>query len=256
MKSVELDGGSVKMINGDTLSIREEIERNSVDLLITDPPFGIGETSFESMYNRNSEFVIPGYNEVGIDDYEEFTMRWVSLASTILKPGGSFYILSGYTNLVHLLNVLRKNCDLEVINHLIWKFNFGVYTKNKYVSSHYHILYGVKKGAKPKFNTYSRYGKEDKTESGGSANYRDREDVWIINKEYNPEKEKTQNKLPTKLLEKMILYSSNPGNIVCDLFAGSFSTARVAHALGRRSVSVEISENVFDVFCNKFLADL
>ena len=256
MKYLETEDKSVRLLNADVLSITEEIKEKSVDLLITDPPFGIGETSFESLYNRKSRFVVPGYSEVGIDDYEEFTMRWLSLASIILKPGGSFYIFSGYTNLRHVLNALHRTCDLEVVNHIIWKFNFGVYTKNKYVSSHYHILYGFKKGGKPVFNTYCRFGKDEKTDSGGSTNYKDREDVWSINKEYNPEREKTQNKLPTELLQKMIKYSSVPGNVVCDLFAGSFSTARVSSMLGRKSVSVEISENIFDIFGNRLMSDL
>ncbi|MEJ2303232.1 MAG: DNA methyltransferase, partial [Anaerolineales bacterium] len=109
-----------------------------------------------------------------------------------------------------ILKALRET-QLEELNHIIWKYNFGVYTKTKYVSSHYHILFYKKPGKPHTFNTYARYGALEKTEDGGRMNYIDREDVWIINREYKPGRVKNKNELPTALLTKMIRYSSNEG---------------------------------------------
>ncbi|MBU4334566.1 MAG: DNA-directed RNA polymerase subunit beta, partial [Candidatus Omnitrophica bacterium] len=78
--------------------------------------------------------------------------------------------------------------------------------------------------------------------------YQDREDVWIINREYKPGKIKNKNELPKALLRKMILYSSNPDDIVCDFFLGSFSTAKVSICLGRRACGFELSKIAFDDF--------
>ncbi|MCK5254010.1 MAG: site-specific DNA-methyltransferase, partial [Thermoplasmata archaeon] len=57
---------------------------------------------------------------------------------------------------------------------------------------------------------------------------------------------KNKNELPRKLLVKMVQYSSGPGDLVCDLFMGGFSTARVAVGLGRRFVGFEVSPAIFD----------
>lgn len=221
------------------------IKDNSIDLIITDPPYGISGDTLHKHYNRNENNVLDGYIEVPENEYPEFSDAWIAQAERILKPGGSMYIVSGYTNLIHILNALKKT-KLKEINHIIWKFNFGVYTKNKYISSHYHILYYSKPGNKTTFNTYAYYSDSEKDENGGSLNYKDREDVWIINREYKPGEIKNKNELPTTLLKRMILYSSNPEDMVFDFFLGSFSTAKVALGLGRKASGFEKSEIAFN----------
>jgi len=226
------------------LGAQKHIESNSVDLIITDPPYGINGDKLHQHYNRNEDFVVEGYVEVPASKYGEFSLNWIKEANRILKPGGSIYIVSGYTNLYHILSALRQT-GLEEINHIIWKYNFGVYTSKKYVSSHYHILYYQKLGGNRTFNLESRFGVKEKTFDNGSLNYQDREDVWIINREYKPGQVKNKNELPTALLTKMIQYSSNEGDMVCDMFLGGFSTAKVAIGLNRRAVGFEISPSMF-----------
>ena len=217
---------------------------NSVDLIVTDPPYGIGGDTLHKHYNRKETLVLNGYVEVPPEQYAEFSRQWVREAARVLRPGGSIYVVSGYTNLIHILNALAET-ELKEVNHIIWKYNFGVYTKNKYISSHYHILYYVKPGQKPTFNTFCRYADAEKGETNASLNYQDREDVWIINREYKPGKVKNKNELPTQLLSKIIQYSSNEGDMVCDFFLGSFSTAKVAIGLNRRACGFEKSPVAF-----------
>lgn len=224
---------------------KKYIPDNSIDLIITDPPYGIDGDKLHKHYNRKEDFVIDGYVEVPSSEYPEFSIQWIKEAERILKPGGSIYIISGYTNLVHILNALKLT-SLTEINHIIWKYNFGVYTEKKFISSHYHILYYAKPGAKRIFNTYAFFSDFEKDEKGGSLNYQDREDVWVIKREYKPGKIKNKNELPTKLLAKMILYSSKENDLICDLFLGSFSTAKVAIGLNRRACGFEINKVAFD----------
>ncbi len=224
---------------------KKYIQSSSVDLIITDPPYGIRGDSLHKHYNRNENNVLEGYIEVPKEQYYEFTLAWIREAERVLRPGGSLYVVSGYTNLIHILNALAKT-DLKEINHLIWKYNFGVYTRNKYISSHYHILYYVKRGKIPTFNTYSRFSDSEKDEGNGSLNYKDREDVWIINREYKPGQVKNKNELPKALLEKLILYSSNENDLICDFFLGSFSTAKMAISLGRRAIGFELSNSAYN----------
>lgn len=224
---------------------REYIGNESVDLIITDPPYGIEGDTLHKHYNRDEDFVIEGYVEIPTKEYGDFSIQWIKEAERILKPGGSIYIVSGYSNLIHILNAL-KNTSLKEINHIIWKYNFGVYTSRKFVSSHYHILYYEKPGKSRKFNLECRFGTNEKNAENGSLNYQDREDVWIINREYKPGQIKNKNELPLALLSKMIQYSSNEGDLICDLFLGGFSTAKVAIGLNRKAIGFEISNLMFD----------
>lgn len=218
----------------------------SVDLIITDPPYGIRGETLHKHYNRNEQYVTGGYVEIPQEEYGRFSMEWIAQAERILRPGGSLYIVSGYSNLYHILHALRQT-DLQEINHIIWKYNFGVWTTRKYISSHYHILYYAKPGGRRTFHQESRFGSGEKDEQGGSLNYQDREDVWIISREYKPGQVKNKNELPVRLLEKMILYSSCEGETVCDLFLGGGSTIRAAIGLNRRGVGFEISPEIFSV---------
>jgi site-specific DNA-methyltransferase (adenine-specific) len=224
---------------------KKHLKDNSIDLIICDPPFGINGDKLDKHYSRNESNVIDGYVEVLASDYAWFSMQWINEAERVLRPGGSIYIVSGYSNLRHILNALA-NTNLKEINHIIWKYNFGVYTKKKYISSHYHILYFAKSGGNVTFNKNAFFSDCAKTVNGGSLNYTDREDVWIINREYKRGRIKNKNELPKSLLIKMILYSSNKSDWVCDFFLGGFSTAKAAIGLGRNACGFEINKNAFD----------
>jgi site-specific DNA-methyltransferase (adenine-specific) len=245
MRLEEINGNV--FYNGDCIAgARAHIPDDSVDLIVTDPPYGIDGDRLHQHYNRDEAFVVDGYIEVPASDYGEFSNNWIREAERILRPGGSVYIVSGYTNLYHILHALRGT-HLREVNHIIWRYNFGVYTTRKYVSSHYHILFYEKPGGERTFNLESRYGAGEKTPDGRSPNYRDREDVWRINREYKPGQAKNKNELPTDLLVKMLQYSSNEGDLVCDMFLGGFSTARAAIGLNRRATGFEASKQVFDL---------
>jgi len=226
---------------GDCITLsKEHLPDNCIDLIITDPPYGINGDTLHKHYNRNENFVIDGYTEIHENDYFEFSRQWIKEAERVLRPGGSLYIVSGWSHLRHILNALDET-TLTLVNHIIWKYNFGVYTQRKFTTSHYHILYLTKPGGKITFNTHARYSPKEKTEANRSVLFADMEDVWIINREYKTGKVRHKNELPVQLLAKMIQYSSNEGDILCDLFAGSFSLAKVAKGLNRNSISFEIS---------------
>jgi site-specific DNA-methyltransferase (adenine-specific) len=224
---------------------KKYLKDKSIDLMICDPPYGINGDKLDRHYNRDESNVLDGYVDVPERAYPDFSMNWIKEAERVLRPGGSIYIVSGYSNLYHILNALKIS-NLREINHIIWKFNFGVYTTKKYVSSHYHILYYIKTGGTVTFNTNAFFPNSEKASNGRNLNYLDREDVWMINREYKPGQIKNKNELPKSLLTKMILYSSNPNDLVCDFFLGGFSTAEVAIGLGRNACGFEINKIAFD----------
>jgi site-specific DNA-methyltransferase (adenine-specific) len=244
MRSVDI-GGNVFYHGDCRAGAARYLEDESVDLIITDPPYGIDGDQLHRHYNRDEGYVVDGYVEVPQKEYAAFSREWIGEAERVLKPGGSVYVVSGYTNLVHILTALR-DAGLREVNHVIWKYTFGVFTRRKFVSSHYHVLYYEKPGAKRTFHLESRFGTCERSGDGGSLNYRDREDVWEINREYKPGRVKNKNELPYQLLVKMLQYSSSEGDLVCDFFLGGFSTAVAAIGLNRRATGFELSGRAFD----------
>ncbi len=142
-------------------------------------------------------------------------------------------------------SALSASSPLVEVNHIVWKYPFGVWTTRKFVSSHYHVLYWAKPGGARTFNLEARYGLAERGADGGSLNYLDREDVWTLGREYKPGRAKNRNELPMALLEKIVQYASNEGDLVCDLFFGGGSTARAAIGLNRRFVGFEVSDAIF-----------
>lgn len=236
---------NIQIYNEDCLNPANKIQDESVDLAVFDPPFGIGESKFDNHYKRDSSKVIQGYQEAP-KEYGEWTLRWMTEARRILKKDGSMWVIIGHSNLRDVLNA-AYSLELHEINHLIWKFNFGVNTSRKFVTSHYHLLYYSKSNkSTPTFNLNCRFGSQERTSEDRSALFADLEDVWVINKEYSPKEIKNQNKLPEALLEKIILYCSNPQDMVCDFFMGNFTTAYTSVKLGRRVCGYEINPNSYN----------
>lgn len=216
----------------------------SVDLVITDPPFGIEFQAKRANYNRKSGRVLEGYNEIKGADYLEFTRAWLTQVRRVLKPGGSLYIFSGWNYLKDLLIVLDE-LEMNLINHLIWKYQFGIVTTRKYVTSHYHILFAGIDEKQRKFFPYARFDKEERLEGGGSAHYQDKEDVWNIPREYWTGAIKTPTKLPAEIIRKILDYSSEPGDVVLDPFLGSGQVAVVSQLEGRKYLGFEVVPEYF-----------
>jgi len=235
MKKVEIN----KIYNKNCIDGMKLIPKNKIDLVITDPPFAINFKAKKANYNRTASRVLSGYNEISPEDYYDFTFSWMSEVFRILKDSGSMYVFSGWNNLKDILRAL-DDVGFVTINHIIWKYQFGVVTKKKFVTSHYHCLYVCKDDKKRKFFPFSRFKQGDKSEDGRSLHYRDKEDVWDIKREYWSGDEKTPTKLPSEIIKKLLEYSSEKKDIVFDPFLGSGQTAVVSKSLNRRYMGFEI----------------
>ena len=226
----------------DAATCMKSLEPATVQCIVCDPPFGLGEDTFDKHYARDQTQIVTGYKTAPEDDksYEEWATTWIREIPRILRPDGTAYIVCAWNHVCDVELAIRS-AGLIVLNHIIWKYNFGVYTQKKFVSSHYHILRCGKKGSKPAFYSRAYFNETDKTATGHNAQYTDMEDVWMIPKEFAQGEQKNVNKLPDDLVKKMLSYSSKPGDLVADFFLGNFTTAYVARRLGRPFVGSEIN---------------
>ncbi|MEE9409954.1 MAG: site-specific DNA-methyltransferase, partial [Candidatus Heimdallarchaeota archaeon] len=133
-------------------------------------------------------------------------------------------------HLIDVLNALKDN-KLTLINHIIWKYQFGVFTRRKFVTSHYHILFAVKNEKDYFFNKIEHYP----------------EDVWHINREYNRGVKKNATKLPPDVVRRCIDFGSVPGDLILDPFIGNGTTAIVAKGSYRYYLGFEINTTLKDI---------
>ncbi len=234
-KAKQLYSEDAPFLNGfelDTVQFAECIEgmkslpKSSIDLIVADPPFGIGFDGKSGVYNRDDTLVIPGYREAQ-GSYAEFTKDWIAQLPRIMKKDASVYIFSGWTNLDAILAGARE-AGLTTLNHLIWHYPFGVYTKRKFVTSHYHIVLLVKNVKSYYFNKIENYP----------------EDVWIVKRKYRTGREKNSTKLPLEVVSKCIDFSSRPGDIVLDPFMGNGTTAVAAKSAFRHFIGFEVNDQM------------
>ena len=230
--------------NCDCIQGMKSVPKNKIDLVITDPPFAINFRAKKANYNRKQSHVLEGYNEISAENYYDFTLEWMSQVHRILKESGSMYLFSGWNNLKEILMAI-DDVGFHLVNHIIWKYQFGVVTKNKYVTSHYHCLYVCKNEKKRKFFPFKRFSKDAKSEDGHSLHYQDKEDVWQIKREYWTGDKKTPTKLPAEIIEKILFYSSKKNDVVLDPFLGSGQVAVVSKMHGRQFCGFEVVKDYY-----------
>ncbi|MFH1220617.1 MAG: site-specific DNA-methyltransferase [Candidatus Eisenbacteria bacterium] len=234
-----------RIYNMDCVKGMQRVPDATIDLVVTDPPFAIKFKAKRANYHRTASRVLEGYNEISGADYYAFTISWMSEVFRILKESGSMYVFSGWNNLKDILNALDA-AGFTTVNHIVWKYQFGVVTKRRFVCSHYHCLYVCKNEKRRRFFPYARYGKQERDAEGRSLHYRDKEDVWTIKREYWHGDEKTPTKLPLEIIEKILKYSSEEGDVVLDPFLGSGQVAVVSKMLKRQYIGFEIVKEYFE----------
>jgi site-specific DNA-methyltransferase (adenine-specific) len=193
-----------------------------VDLVFADPPFGIDFKGNLQTYHRTADAL--SYVEVPREEYSDFIQSLLEWSYNALDDQGSMWLLSGWNNLGIILNAVSK-FRFHLINHCIWKYQFGVFTSRRFTTSHYHLLLLVKDQNNYTFNKPEYYA----------------EDVWYIKRPYQHRVKTAGNELPDELVEKCIFTSSNMGDFVADPVLGSGTTMKTCLKMGRRCTGVEIN---------------
>ncbi|MFX0107379.1 MAG: DNA-methyltransferase [Candidatus Hodarchaeota archaeon] len=215
-----------KVIYEDCIQGMRRLPAECVDVVVADPPFGISFDGMSAAYNRDAGLVVEGYNEVE-GDYSDFTDQWIAEIPRLLKGEGVVWIFSGWTNLADVLEAVERH-DLTLINHIIWKYQFGVFTRRKFVTSHYHILLLAKHPKKYYFNKIEHYPL----------------DVWEINRKYMARRAKNSTKLPEEVVMRCIDFTSRPGGLIFDPFMGNGTTAVAAKGSYRHFLGFEINKQM------------
>lgn len=235
--------------HGDALDWLTKVPSDSVDLIFADPPYNIKKASWDDLGTQ--------------DDYVKWSLTWIEEASRVLKSTGSIYIC-GFSE---ILADLKRPCApfFHSCRWLVWHYKNKANLGNDWGRSHESILmfrkskeftfnideiripYGehtLKYPSHPQAIT-SQYGKSKERQAHWTPHPcgAKPKDVIEIPTTCNGMNEKTPHptQKPEELLRKIILASSNEGDIVLDPFMGSGTTAVVAEQLGRTWLGCDLS---------------
>jgi len=233
-----------RVILGDTIEVlSSEIESNSVDLMFADPPYNIGKDFNGRKDKWDSE-----------EAYLNWSYQWLDLCVDKLRANGSLYVMTSTQNMPYFDIHLRKH--MKVLSRIVWSYDSSGVQARKYYGSLYEpILFCVKDKNNYTFNAgdimvEARTGSVRKLidyRKPVPKVYNSKKvpgNVWDIPRvRYRMEEyEEHPTQKPVALLERIVKASSNPGDVVLDPFAGTFTTSDVAKKLGRRSIGIEIEE--------------
>lgn len=222
---------NIEIIQGDAIKEMAKINSNSVDLIIADPP-----------YNLNKDYG-NGTDSKSFDEYIEFTKSWTREATRILKPTGSLYVFMGFRFISYLYQILEKYNSLYFINWICWHYTQGIGKKKGFSPRHDDILF-FSKSKKYKFNLDAIRIPQKFYRSINNMRGANPGDVWEFSHIHycqdNRQNHPTQK--PEGVIERMVLASSDKGDLVLDPFSGSGTTLRVCQQLGRRCIGIELNE--------------
>jgi len=260
---------------GDNLPILKETPSKSVNLIYIDPPFNTGKrqsrTQIRAVASLNGDrtgFQGRRYETVKIgskaftdafDDYLAFLEPRLEEAYRVLADDGTFYLHIDYRE-VHYVKVLLdsifgRQCFLSEV---IWAYDYGARSKNKWPAKHDNILVYVKDPDHYVFN-YDDIERIPYMAPGlvgpeKAARGKTPTDTWWHTIVPTNGKEKTgyPTQKPLGILKRIVQASSRPNDVVMDFFAGSGTTGEACHLLGRRFILIDNNPESLKVMARRF----
>jgi len=237
------------VIHGDSLSVMRAMRTGSIDLIFADPPYNIGKD-----FGNNSD------TWANMDDYITWCKEWIDECMRILRRDGTMYFMTATQHMPYLDVYVSKK--YHVLSRIVWAYDSsGVQSKkmfgslyepilmithskeSKIIFNAQDILVEAKTGAKRKLIDYRKDPPQPYNTEKVPGNVWQFPRVRFRMDEY--ENHPTQK--PEALLERIILASSNQGDIVFDPFAGSFTTCAVAVRLKRRTIGIDLNKDYFEI---------
>lgn len=228
------------ILHGDCLTELAKLPANSVDLVFADPPYNL---QLGGELRRPNNTKVRGVQEAWdrFDDfaaYDEFTRAWLAACRRVLKPTGTLWVIGSYHN-IHRVGSILQDLGYWLLNSIVWvKANpTPNFRGTRFTNAHETLLWAQKEhGAPYTFNYHAMKSlNEDKQmrsdwllpiASGGERLRADGESAHPTQK-------------PESLLYRVLLSSTNPGDVVLDPFFGSGTTGAVAKRLHRNWLGIE-----------------
>ena len=242
---MDIDAFINQIIEGDALEILKQIPDESVDMAFADPPFNLGKK-----YGRYKD-------DRDVREYIEWCQKWLSEMVRVTKATGSIFVHNVPEWLIYYGAYLHEKAYFR---HWIAWDAMGAPLGRTLLPNHYGILYYTKSAKDFKFydirapHARCRECKAFLKDYGGKKNQMHPfgpllSDVWTDIHRIRHKKRRDEHpcQLPVHLLERLILMSTDEGDIVLDPFVGTGTTAVAAKKLGRRFIGIDIDPQYVEI---------
>ena len=235
-----------RIINGESLEVLKKIPSKTFDLVFADPPYNmqIGEK-----LKRPDNSKVHGVNDkwdqfLNFKHYDEFSKEWLKECKRILKDNGSMWVIGTYHNIFRL-GYHIQNLNYWILNDVIWRKNNPMpnFKGTRFTNAHETLIWASKsKKSKYTFNYQSLKCLNDDLQMRSD---------WTLPICNGKERLKKNGKKihstqkPEALLHRIILATTNKGDLVCDPFIGTGTSAVVAKKLGRKYFGIEKDKKYF-----------
>lgn len=240
MSSLKLDS----IYQGDCIAVMNALPEKSVDVIFADPPYNM---QLGGELTRPDSSLVDAVTDdwdqfASFKAYDEFTHEWMKAARRVLKDNGTMWVIGSYHN------IFRVGCQLQdqgfwILNDIIWtKTNPMPNFKGTRFTNAHETLIWCAKSAKSKYlfnyDSMKAFNEDIQMRSD-----------WHLPictgherlKDENGKKAHTTQK-PESLLFRVLMSSTNPGDVVLDPFFGTGTTGAVAKKLGRHFIGIEREE--------------
>jgi len=245
------------ILRGDCLSVLPTIPKGSVDLVFADPPYNL---------QLNGDLHRPDNSRVdAVDDdwdrfdslksYDDFTRSWLSGCRDVLKEDGALWVIGSYHNIFRLGAILQ-DLGFWILNDIIWRKSNPMpnFRGKRFTNAHETLIWAAKsKESKYRFNYDSMKALNEDLQMRSD---------WFIPLCTGGERLKGADgakahptQKPEALLQRVILSSSRPGDVILDPFFGTGTTGAVAKRLGRHFIGIERDES-YTAVAEKRIADI
>ena len=229
-----------QILRGDCISLLASLPSASLDLVFADPPYNLQLS--QDLYRPNQtkvDAVDDGWDKFSsFAEYDEFTRKWLAGCQRVLKDTGTLWVIGSYHN-IYRVGAIMQDLGFWILNDVVWiKTNpMPNFRGVRFTNAHETLIWAQKKqGAKYTFNHHAMKALNDDLQMRSDWNLplaTGRERI----KSNGTKAHSTQK--PEALLYRVLLSSTNPGDVVLDPFFGSGTTGAVAKKLGRHFIGIE-----------------
>jgi site-specific DNA-methyltransferase (adenine-specific) len=234
-----------QIIQGDCVSVLDSLPAESIDLIFADPPYYL---QLQRALHRPNMTKVDAVDDAwdqfdSFSKYDTFTRAWLTACKRVLKPSGSIWVIGSYHNIFRVGTILQ-DLGYWLLNDVIWvKTNpMPNFRGVRFTNAHETLIWAST--GQGKRYTFNHQAVKELNEGKQM-----RSDWWLLPLATGSErlKDEAGNKAhstqkPEDLLYRVILSSSNPGDIVLDPFFGSGTTGAVAKRLHRQWIGIEQEE--------------
>ena len=244
------------LYNADCLDVLASMPENSIDMIFADPPYFLSSGSF-TCQNGKMVSVKKGDWDLsnGTKQNFDFHIEWIKACRRVLKPNGTIWISGTYHSIYQCGFALEIN-NYHFLNDIAWfKPNAAPNLSCRFFTASHETLLWARKDKKSKhvFNYDSMKDGNFPEDKMKKPNLQMRS-VWSINTPKPEEKKygKHPTQKPFDLLKRIVLASTNEGDVILDPFAGSSTTGLAAHFYGRKFIGIELEKQFIDLSIQRF----